>query len=1015
MGLCSPVRLSLSVVSLFGICLVGGLLAAPSQGRIQSTATLLGRVVDSAGAVVAGVDIGVRSLETNLERATQTDALGNYQVSGLPVGDYRVEVRAPGFQTAIVDKLAVEVGRSVIQDFELRVGDFNQEVKVAPESQGVERTTSSVGHVVDLLMVQQLPLNGRYFLDLGLLVASSATPPQGAFSAAPMRGLGSLAINTGGNREETVNYLINGITLNNLTFGSISFQPSISTVQEFKIDNSTFSAEYGLSSGAIVNIATRSGANEFHGELFEFLRNDALDARNFFTFTSAHPPPFTRNQFGGNVGGPIVKDKLFFSFSYEVLRQRQGLDLNSIVLSDAERSSATVPVVRKLIELIPQANFVDSSGTPRFIGSARAPVNSDQATLDIGYNVSDNDRLHGYYDIIDTDMVQPNGGGSTIPGFGNFVRALRQIFTLSETHIFSATLVNEVRFGFNRWHSSNLPDAQLDPADFGISDGIHQPIGLPQISIAGGNLSFGGPSAQPSGRGDTTFVVADTVSHLMKAHSIKLGGEYRQFLNNNIRQGTGSFTFPSVADFLAGDANAFSITLGNQSSSIEQGALGFFVQDNYRLRPNLTLELGLRYDWNMTPSERYGRFIVFDPASDSLVRAGASAGDIYHQNNRNIQPRVGFAWDPFGDGKTSLRAAYAVLTDQPMTSVVLGTAANPPLAIPLTFTGRIRFENATDLARAAGLAPQTIAHDFDNAYMQSWNLNLQRQLTSHLVVMAGYFGSKGTHLILRRNINQPSSGARPFPALSVSSPILPGTPLGNITEVDGAGNSAYNAFWVTANQRLARGLEFSASYTWSKSLDYNSFSTQGIAVQNSYNLAADRGLSDFDARHRLVISAIYVLPLKGNRCVEGWQIALIVQAQSGNPVNIVTSNSTVNGVPGTLRPDVTGPINSVGTVERWFDTSAFSPVAGFGNLGRNVVIGPAFNNIDLSINKNTGLTERLKVQFRAEFFDLFNHPNFGQPGNMAGTPSFGRITSTRFATGESGSSRQVQFALKLVF
>jgi hypothetical protein len=264
-------------IGVFGALITGTVLATLSHARVQSTVTLLGRVVDSAGGVVAGVDIGVRSLETNLERATQSDGLGNYQVVGLPVGDYRVEVRAPGFQTAVVEKLVVEVGRSVVQDFELRVGDFTQEVKVTPGFQGVERATTSVGHVVGLRTVQQLPLNGRYFLDLGLLVQSSVTPPQGAFSAAPMRGLGSLAINTGGNREETVNYLINGITLNNLTFGSISFQPSISTVQEFKIDNSTFSAEFGLSSGAIVNIATRSGANELHGELFYFLRNDKLD------------------------------------------------------------------------------------------------------------------------------------------------------------------------------------------------------------------------------------------------------------------------------------------------------------------------------------------------------------------------------------------------------------------------------------------------------------------------------------------------------------------------------------------------------------------------------------------------------------------------------------------------------------------------------------------------------------------------------------------------------------------
>src|SRR5262249_46946309 len=329
--------------------------------------------------------------------------------------------------------------------------------------------------------------------------------------------------------------------------------------------------------------------------------------------------------------------------------------------------------------------------------------------------------------------------------------------------------VNEARFGFNRWRSTNNPVLQVNPADLGIENGIDSPIGLPQITVAGGALSFGGPSAQPSGRGDTTFVVSDTLSYLWGSHSLKFGGEFRQFLNNNFRQGTGLFTFPTVAAFIAGDANSFSQTLGSQSSSITEGALGFFVQDNYRLRPNLTLELGLRYDWNMTPTERYDRFIVFDPRSASLIRTGADDHDVYHQNNKNLQPRVGFAWDPFGAGKAWVRAAYAVLTDQPMTSLVSSTAANPPLAIPLIFTGAIRLDNAINLARAAGLAPQTVDRDFDNAYVQSWNLNVQRQVTPDLTVMAGYFGSKGSHLVLRRNINQPLGGARPYPALAESS------------------------------------------------------------------------------------------------------------------------------------------------------------------------------------------------------------------------------------------------------
>jgi TonB dependent receptor-like, beta-barrel len=465
---------------------------------------------------------------------------------------------------------------------------------------------------------------------------------------------------------------------------------------------------------------------------------------------------------------------------------------------------------------------------------------------------------------------------------------------------------------------------------------------------------------------------------------------------------------------MAGTGNSFNITLGSQSSSINEDALGFFIQDNFNLRRNLTLELGLRYEWNMTPTERYDRFIIFDPVTASLVRVGTNIDRVYQQNNKNFQPRVGIAWDPFGDGRTSVRAAYGLLTDQPMTSVVIGTSTNPPLAIPLTFTGSIRLDNAIDSAMVAGLAPQSIDHGFENAYVQSWNLNVQRELTPNLAITVGYFGSKGTHLIIRRNLNQPVDGVRPYRNLSGSSPILPGATLGNITQVESNGNSSYNALWVSAVQRLARGVQLNASYTWSRSIDYNSFSTGGIVGQNSYDLRGDRGLSDYDARHRFVISLLYELPFRGNRLVTGWQIGAIAQSQSGNPVNIVTSNATVNRVSGTLRPDVSGPVTINGNVDQWFDTLAFAEVSRFGNLGRNVITGPDFNNTDFTIIKNTKFAENLRLQFRAEFFDVFNHANFGQPGNVVGSPQFGRIVNTRFPTGETGSSRQIQFAVKFI-
>jgi hypothetical protein len=1008
-------RWSLLRIPVFGIALVISLpfvLVLPAAA--QSTASIEGQVVDQQGAVIPGARIVASSSSIAVERVTTCDASGRYQLVALPVGEYTVVASAGGFKKQVIEQLRLEVGRKITQDLQLEVGDVSEQVLVSSANDPIERSTTAVGHVIDRNMVRDLPLNGRYFLDLGLLVPGSVTPPQNAFSASPGRGVGALAINTTGNREETVNYMINGITLNNLTFSSISFQPSINTIQEFKADNSTFNAEFGGSSGAVVNIASRSGANQFHGELFEFFRNDALDARNFFELTSHHPAPFKRNQFGGNLGGPISHDQLFFFVSYEGLRQRQGLNINSLVLSDAQRASTTDPVITKLIALVPRANFADSSGTSRFVSSASAPVDVDQWTADVAYNLSERDRLHGYYAVQRFESSEPTRTGNTIPGFGLVQQALRQIFTVNETHTFSQSMLNELRFGFNRFSSTSTPLAQPNPSELGIRNGVNDPIGLPQISIAGSSLNFGGPANQPSGRGDTTVVISNIVNWLYGQHSLKIGGEYRQFFNNNFRQTTGSFNFPSVAAFLAGTANSFAVTLGNQSTSITQDALGFFAQDTYKLHPRLTLEGGLRYDWNMTPSERFDRFIVFDPSRNSLLRVGTDIDKVYEENNQNIQPRVGFAWLPFAQDETVVRAAYGVYVDQPMTSIVTGLGGNPPLAIPLTFSGTIRLNNAIDVAGPAGLAPVSIDHNYRNAYVQSWNFNVQREFFK-TAFMAGYLGSKGTNLITRRNINQPVNGARPFRALSATSPILPGTTLGNITEVGSSGNSNYNALLLTATHRLTRAWQFNASYTWSKSIDYTSFSTGGILVQNSNDLPGERGPSDFDARHRFVLSSLCELPFRGNRFVSGWQLGVIVQSQSGNPFNVVTTNSTVNGVANTLRPDVNGPVGVFGEADQWFDTSVFTAAPRFGNLGRNVIVGPAFNNTDFSVIKVTEIGEGIRVQFRAEVFDLFNHANFGRPGNTVGTPLFGRITSTRFPTGESGSSRQIQFAVKVMY
>src|SRR5947207_3227335 len=432
---------------------------ATSSALAQSTATVQGTVTDNKGAVIPNATVVVRNRNTSTERTTQTDSDGNYQVAALPVGVYTIEVRVQGFKSQVADSVTLEVAKTIVQNFQMDVGAISEQVLVSSDVPVIETTTTSVGTVINQRTVQEIPLNGRHFVDLGLLIPGSVTPPQNGFLTAPLRGQGSFGLNTAGNREDTVNFMINGINLNDQVQNQITFQPSINTVQEFKIDNSTFSAEYGRSSGAIVNIATRSGTNDYHGEGFEFFRNSALDARNFFERTTK-PAPFHRNQFGFNIGGPVNlphfgeggsalsykgKNKTFFFFSYEGLRQRQGLTLPIVTVpTDTQRAAVTDPAILKLLPLIPRS----ASGLTS--GSAPAPVNIDQWTGDVSHNFSSKDRLHGYYAFQRDARGEPTLQGNNIPGFGDTRQSHRQILTLNETRTFSSNLVNEVRFGFNR-------------------------------------------------------------------------------------------------------------------------------------------------------------------------------------------------------------------------------------------------------------------------------------------------------------------------------------------------------------------------------------------------------------------------------------------------------------------------------------------------------------------------------------------------------------------------------------
>lgn len=998
-------------------------------GFSQSTGSIGGTVYDAVGSTVPNAAITVRNQATGEEHVTRTDAAGIYLVASLPVGSYRVQVQSQGMQTTTATGVELSVGSSLRQDFVLKVATSSQTVEVSGAAPLIDSTTATLGSVVNSHTVQEIPLNGRHFIDLALLTPGTVTPPANGFLTAPLRGQGMFAYNTSGAREDSFNPMINGINLSDPNQNQITFQPTINTVDEFKIDNSTFSAEYGRNSGSVMNIATKSGGNTWHGNAYEYLRNDFFDARNFSNPTTLPEAQFVRNQFGGDGGGALMKNKLFAYLSYEQLRQRQSVPLSGTVLTAAQRAQALATsdaAVQALLPLIPLAN----SGANQFAGSATAPVNIEQGTANVSYLIGTSNRLNFYYAIQrDQRNEPPTTDGNTFPGGGDQRNGNRQLFTFNEDWTISPTMTNEFRAGANRIHIVFAADNMDAAPAFNIDSGVTAAIGIPQISVTGA-FTFGGISGFPQGRGDDVGTFSDTLSWVKGNHVIKYGGEFRRQNSDNFSYTPGTFSFPSITAFLADQANSFSVTNSNRSNRTYGNSLGAFVTDTWKVRPTFSLTLGLRYDWYGTPTEAENRFVVFNPTTDSLNQVGQNGGPglAYQQSALNFEPRVGMVWDPFKNGRTVFRTAYAIMTDQPTLGLVTGLAGNPPYAFPVSYTpptgSFVTLENAYGLA-AGSVSPVSIAHNYHDAYVSEWNFNIEQQLGKSYALTASYVGSKGTDLNLERNYNQFINGVRPYPRLSTSSPIDPGLPLTNILVYESDGNSSYEAGWLDFKKTFTKGLQFDGYYARSKSIDENSRNVQGLVIQNSYDIAGDRGLSDFDARNRFVFSGIYALPFEHSRIARGWQISLIETLQSGNPQNFHTTNTSFTGA-GTLRPDVDGKIitgfepayngsaTSIGFIDN--PTVFVNQGNAFGNLGRNVVIGPGFENLDIALVRNFKIRERMNFQVRGDAYDIFNHPNFTNPVTTVPSTTLGLITAgSRTPAGDFGSSRQIQLAMKFQF
>jgi hypothetical protein len=908
----------------------------------QSTASLTGTVTDPTGAVVPSAQVTVHNLGTGVDRIVKTDSAGLYVVPSLVPGDYSIEVASGGFAAYRLEKLTILVDQAATANVSLAVSTAGETVQVSSTATQIESQTITVGQVIDNASVQELPLNGRHFLDLTVLTPGGDVADTTAGSlVSPSRGLGANAFMTAGNREDSINFQINGINLNDMSQNQITFQPSISTTSEFKIDNQTFSAEYGRSSGSIVNVGTRSGTDQFHGEVFDYFRNEALDARNYFnrgfnpstgaalTAGTGDKAPLKRDNFGASVGGPIYKKHTFFYGSYEGLRQHQGILQNSEVFTTAERNYITSvgnPTALALLAVIQQPN----SGTTNFVGFTPGPVQIDQGTMDILQQLGGSDQLHGFYALQEDTRTEPALQGDTVPGWGDHRHAIRQIGTINEIHTFSSSMVNEARLGFNRISIAFVPATLDNPSSFELGTGTSGSVGLPQTTFSDLGLTIGGPAGFPQGRFDTTGVLSDTATWLKGKNTVKFGGEFRRFLEASFAEDTGTLVFATSTGDTTGQPTSANIFANGLASSYSQtpqdivfrayvNALGFFIQDSYKVTPHLLVEAGLRWEWNGTPTEGKNRFILFEPSGPSLDQIHTNGYNEAYKQNFNLEPRLGFTEDLFGSGKTVIRAGFGYLVDQPVLTNISGLASNPPLGQAVSFVGTssntVPVANLYGSALASGLAVAMTNPNFHNAYTEDYNLNVQQALPWGMVGSVGYYGSVGRHLRIRTNDNQPvgptNASVRPYLALSASSPFDPGKSINsNIAEANSISASSYNALWTTLSKSMSNGLEFSMNYVWAKSMDINSLGGQGgYTLQNSMIPSENWGPSDYDVRDHYAGTAIYALPFRKNELVSGYRLETIMQYQAGNPVNILASSDSFNGNAGEVRPARPRPLS----------------------------------------------------------------------------------------------------------
>ncbi|MGB9073761.1 MAG: TonB-dependent receptor [Terriglobales bacterium] len=1087
--------MKLRFVIVFVLFMTGLLVAQTFRG------TILGTVTDPSGNLVAGATVKVHNTGTGLERTTTTSADGSYSIPELPIGTYSVTITQPGFQTSVTSAVAVNVATDRRVDAQLKIGQVTQQVEVSGgDLPQIETTSNDLGGVLTSHVVEDLPVNGRDYTKLIFLNAGVAGSPD-QITDSP-GSFGEFSMN--GARGRSNNYLLDGTDMNDgyrndpaINQGGVFAVPSailpIGAVAEMKV-LSNFQPEYGRNAGAVVNIVTKSGSNALHGELFEYFRNDALDARNYFNTTDQRRAPFHNNQFGGALGGPIVKDKTFFFLDYEGQRETVGtVTLDCVpdpaqIAADIAANGSPNIVTAAMLKYWPAPNIPGRFGNPGPPGGPGedkgCPAGPNAALTTpslnnlssvigkIDHYFNQNNIVTGRYFFGDSTQSFPlalTASGGQLPGFNTVTPTRVQLVSLSYVHTFGTNKVNELRYGWNRFGESFTPqDSNFHPSSIGLcaasstadcqGSGPHD-TGLPIILVSGtpsGTSFFAQPGATSGDsrqRVDTNNQFVEDFSWKIGKHDLKVGFEFRrtsieQYFNKYFR---GRLKFASLADFLNGAPSGGLEYSGNSRRHTAENGYGLYFQDSFRVNARLTLNYGLRWDYYGVVNEKNNLFTnfiqsSFDPASDTgtgtLQQVGTSGlSRLYEPDYKDFSPRASIAWDVTGRGKTVIRAGAGLFYDAFSQDMFLGHlpypafyAPGPAYAnfgpAPITGTGL----NVASIASGQPVFGPSNCQSTDfsfvecdvfsvdrhmkTPYMENYNINVQQQLTNKTTLQLAYVGSQGHRLFRFYDVNQPNQAAinaadngcncindfgvpRVFGDLGVGAVYL--------FQEKSTGASNYNSLQVSYRINGWRGVTSAVNYVYSKSLDNSSdledFVVNAAQPQDSNNPQREYGPSNFNIPHRFTWVFAYELPNRGGsmqRLKNGWGFESTVSLQSGQPftLNYNCEDDYSGGGDCFDRPDVVGPIvYNKSNPRNFLDLTAFAmpctfdPEQGvnglatdclpgtrhYGNLGRNSLVGPTYKQWDFALYKNTAITERVKLQLRAEFFNILNHPNFSSP------------------------------------